>query len=219
MSSRVAYARNCCQQDGYTVPTSFVLHAAIGAAQWLGRPESPLLRTLAPHGYLHAMMCMGLVMTIYASGLFTGSRLMARREGYSAQLHVTFTMLVMGFGLQGTLFFGAMFLCLEVYAHESQITSEMSVPSQPQAAGQRPIKPGAKSIKDIVEGRLGNVPQGILFCLEHVIAPSHGTCVSYSCPCCRQGKDSSPGFRHISFIEYTHVRIHMKPVLLRLSAV
>ena len=142
--------------------------AAIGIEQWLGRPGSPLLQKLVPHGYLHAMMCMGLV--IHNSHLFTGSRMTTTPEGRSAQLQATFGMLLMGFGLYGSIFFAFFFVCLEVYALDSQPSS---VPSHPQAAVQRPCKPAAKSIKDIVEGCLGNIPQGVVFCLAHVMAFPH----------------------------------------------
>ena len=61
-------------------------------------------------------------------------------------------MLVMGIGLPGTLFFAIVIAWLEVYADD--------VPSQSQEAWQRPSRPGPRSIKDIVEGGVCDVPQG-----------------------------------------------------------
>ena len=149
----------CCQGGADTDPTGSLLHAAIGIEE-LGRPESPLLQKLVPHGYLHAMTCMGLAM--YNCHLFT--RLTTTAEYRSTQHQAIINLLMMGCGPLGILFFGFVFVCPEVYAADSIIHSDSqpsSMPSQPQASGHRPIKPGARSIKDIVEGRLGNDLQGI----------------------------------------------------------
>ncbi len=142
------------------------LHAEIGIEQWLGRPESFPLRILVPDTYLHAQVCLNLV--LYNSCLFS-RQLMRPREGRGQRLIATVSLLWIGFGVAGTLFFATLFTCLEVYAHAKWPSS---VPSRRQEAQQRPCKPEARRIKERVEECSRKASQGILLCLECVIEPS-----------------------------------------------
>ena len=140
------------------------LHAVSAAVWGLDGPATFPLRIVAPHGYLHAITCMYMIVL---SGLGTFVNL-GSLEGGPFQMIVTLYLLWWSFGVPGALFCAVIFGWVQVYAfHTSAKSLHWRLQLLKRPVRQRPVRQGpvrrtARTVLHTVWRCLGGVLQGKL---------------------------------------------------------